>query len=151
MLSLLKHILAIFFFSAHGTDGGHWVLSPDYWVGGWMGDNILSKLLQESDSLMGNVGASVVMENAYACGQHSFSPVLNCQSELFQSLTVPVSIYWGPGSHEVNQQCPFFYSKTQWHDLTNRLCVFEFLQLGVKWNAQVLSPMTIKSNNLPFS
>jgi len=47
---------------------------------GWVGDNVPSKLLQESDSLTGNVGASVVVENAYALARLFSSPILNHRS-----------------------------------------------------------------------
>ena len=50
---------------------------------GWVGDDVPSKLIQESNSLMGDVGASVVVEKAYALDQHSYSTVLNRPSEFF--------------------------------------------------------------------
>jgi len=50
---------------------------------GWVGDDVPSKLIQESNGLTGDKGASVVVEMAYALGQHSSSPVLNRQSEFF--------------------------------------------------------------------
>jgi len=58
---------------------------------GWLGDDVPSKLIQESNGLTGDVGASVVV-NAYALGQHSSSPVLNRPSEFFECLTIHVSM-----------------------------------------------------------
>jgi len=68
-----------------------------------VGDDVPSKLIQESNGLTGDVGASVVVEKACALGQHSSSPVLNRPSEFFECLTIPVSVYCGPMSHEVDQ------------------------------------------------
>jgi len=58
-------------------------------------------MIQESNGLTGDVGVNVVVEKAYALGQHSSSPVLNRPSEFFECLTIPVSVYCGPMSHEV--------------------------------------------------
>ena len=97
---------------------------------GWVGDDVPSKLIQESNSLMGDVGASVVVEKAYALGQHSSSLVLNHPSEFFECLTIPVSVYCGPISHEVDQQYPLSIPKHSCHDFAGRLCCFEFSRLG---------------------
>ena len=56
---------------------------------GWVGDDVPSKLIQESNALTGDVGARVVVEKAYALGQHSSSPVLNRRSVYFECLTIP--------------------------------------------------------------
>ena len=87
----------------------------------WVGADVPSKLLQESGGLTGDVGASVVVENAYAFAQHSSSPVLNRPSELFQCLTAPVSIYCGPRSHddEVKDEVQHFLNDMvmSWYDM----------------------------------
>ena len=57
-----------------------------------VGDDVPSKLLQESDCLTGDVGANVVLENAYVFAQHSSSPVLNRLSEVFQCLSAFIVI-----------------------------------------------------------
>ncbi|KZC12627.1 hypothetical protein WN55_04266, partial [Dufourea novaeangliae] len=87
---------------------------------GWVGDDVPSKLLQESDGRIGDVGTSIVVKNAYALDQHSSSPVLNRPSEFFQSLTIPVSVYCGPRRHEVHQQYPLSIPKHSCHDFTGR-------------------------------
>lgn len=63
------------------------VASLDYKM---VGDDASSKLLQESDGLMGDMGASIVVENAYTFAQYSSSPILNHPSEVFQCPTVPI-------------------------------------------------------------
>ena len=73
------------------------------WTIGWVDDDVPSKPLQESDSLVGSVGPSVVVENAYSLAQHSSSLVLNRPPEFSQCLTIPVSVYCGPSSHEIDQ------------------------------------------------
>ena len=96
---------------------------------GWVSDDFPSKPLQESDSLAGSVGSSVVVENAYALAQHSSSPVLNRPPEFYQCLTIPVRVYCGPSSHEIDQQYPLSIPKHSCHDFTGRLCLLKFSQL----------------------
>ena len=91
--------------------------------------DVPSNLIQESKGLTDEVGASVFVEKAYALGQHSSSPVLNRPSEFFECLTIPVSVYCGPMSHEVDQQYPLSIPKHSWHDFAGRLCCFEFSRL----------------------
>lgn len=47
------------------------------------------------------VGESVDVEKAYALAQHSPFSVLSCPPEFFKRLTIPVSISFGPMSHEI--------------------------------------------------
>ena len=88
--------------------------------------------------MTGDVGVNVVVEKAYALGQHSSSPVLNRPSEFFECLTIPVSVYCGPMSHEVDQQYPLSIPKHSCHNFAGRLCSFEFSQLGRRG----MSPLT---------
>ena len=83
-----------------------------------LGDNVPSKPLQKSDSLTGSVGSSVVVENAYNLAQHSSSPVLNRPPDFCQCLTIPVCVYCGASSHEIEQQHPH---SIQWRILMNIL------------------------------
>lgn len=70
---------------------------------GWMGDDVSTKVLQQSDSLTGDVWMRGVVENAYALAQHLSSPVQKCPSEFFQCFTVPAI--------KVNQQNPLSVPK----------------------------------------
>ena len=108
---------------------------------GWVGDDVPSKLIQESNGLTGDVGTSVVVEKAYALGQHSSSPVLNRPSEFFECLTIPVGVYCGPMSHEVDQQYPLSIPKHSCHDFAGRLCCFEFSWLGRRGMPPLTSSM----------
>ena len=96
---------------------------------GWVSDDFPSKPLQESDSLVGSVGSSVVVENAYALAQHPSSPVLNRSREFCQCLTIPVSVYCGLRSHEIDQQYPLSTPNHSGHDFTGRLCLLQFSRL----------------------
>ena len=135
------------------------------WTIGWVSDDLPSKLLQESDSLAGSVGSSVVVENAYALAQNPSSPVLNRPPEFCQCLTIPVSVYCGPSSQEMDQQHPLSTPKHSCHYFTADCACFNFHGIGeekcnhwrdccfvsiVKWYAQISSPMSIESKKLSF-
>ena len=79
--------------------------------------------------LAGSVGSSVVVENAYAFAQHSSSPVLNRPPEFYQRLTIPVRVYCGASSHEIDQQYPLSIPKHSCHDFTGRICLIQFSRL----------------------
>ena len=96
---------------------------------GWVGDDAPSKPIQESNGLTGDMGVSIIVEKAYALGQHSSSLVLNHPSEFFECLTIPFSVYCGPMSHEVDQY-PLSIPKHSCHNFAGRLCSYEFSRLG---------------------
>ena len=101
--------------------------SPDI---GWVRDDVPSKPLQENDSLAGNVDSSVVVENAYALAQHPSSPVMNRPPEFCQCLTIPVSVYCGPSSYEIDQQYPFRSQNTAAMTLLADCACLNFRGLG---------------------
>ena len=96
---------------------------------GWVSDDFPSKPLQESDSLAGSVGSSVIVENAYNLAQHPSSPVLNRPPEFCQCLIIPASVYYGTSSHEIIQQYPLSIQKHSCHYFSGRLCLLQFSRL----------------------
>ena len=70
------------------------------------------------------------------CSTFLFSG-LNCSPEFCQCLTIPVSIYCFPSSHEIGQQYPLSIPKHSCHDSTCWLCLLEFSQ-SRRWGMQQL-------------
>ena len=113
----------------------------------WMGNDVPSKPLQESDSFAGSMGSSVVMEIAYSLALHPSSPVLNRLPEFCQCLTISVNIYCGPSSHEIDQH--------NCHDFAGRLCLLEFSRLRwrgmqpLSWNSCLETYRFPATNKIP--